>query len=79
MQVRGHIQATISYIEEAISDRQRRGLPQDHVTLGGRPVSFEDALAHLAQMRADGMQFVPCGCEGVDTTGRCPGWSAAAS
>ena len=67
-----HMQATVNFVIEAVRDLERRGAPQDYVTAGGQPVSYADAYAYLAKMKADGYEFVPC-CENVDERGRCRG------
>ena len=69
---RFHMQATISYIEKAVRDRQRHGQEQNYLTIDDQPIDHEQALIHLTQMRADGLSVVPC-CSNTDATGRCLG------
>lgn len=69
-----HINATVGYVQDRIKQLQLEGKPQDYVTRDGEPVSYEDALEHLEQMRQDGYHFIPC-CDNFDKERGCLGTS----
>lgn len=65
-----HIQAEVEYVQQRIEAQRRRNEPQDYVSRDGVPLSYDDALAVLAEMKASGLRYIPC-CEYTDATGRC--------
>jgi hypothetical protein len=68
-----HMSIALDYLEEVTREDERAGKPQQFITAeGGRPLSYTEALIHINQLRAEGLDVFPP-CRDTDATGRCRG------
>ena len=72
MRTRKHVVATLDFLERQVARQYAETGFQNIVEADGKAVSWSEALASIAEMRAKGYRYYPA-CEAIAPDGGCAG------